>query len=430
VEKNYYPHWFLGDLPEFDRDFLELFKKFKNLQGDTVILKGPLGYRFYGFFHPDAVEYILSTSQNNFPRLGHFTDALGAFMGKGLLTTEGSERDHYRTSMNPSFALKNLIPFSDWIVQETETFCEKLPQNTEVDFFKTISHLTLRITLGLIFGPENIKCDQEFEDNLEDCLVELTKRIQSPFNFPKSLPTSANLKARRLRKKMEDLVDKMIENSKNSSHPSQLNFLNGLKFSPTQIRDQIIPLLLVGNDAFALSLAWTWYALGSNPKIEERLREELQSVLKKGSPSLDVLKKIEYTAMVYQESMRLFPPAYAISRQNIAPDVVTGTKLKKNSIVVLSQYITHRHPDFWEKPFDFYPDHFTEHQVKERHNYAYFPFGSGKRICIGKTLSMNFGPLILATILNRKKVMALPGQTSDYTLSFALRPKFGIKTIF
>ncbi len=427
MEKNYNPHWLLGDLPEFDKDFLELFKKFKNLQGDTIHLKGPLGYRFYAFFHPDAVEYILSTAQNNFPRLGRFNDALGIFMGKGLLTTDGAERDRFRTLLNPSFTLKNLTPFSDWILQETENFCDRVPPNTEVEFFKSISHLTLRITLGLIFGPENIRCDKKFEDTLEDCLLELSARIQSPINFPKYIPTAKNLKAKSLKNRLDVLVDKMIEDAKDSSYPCQLNFLKKLNFSPTEIRDQIIPLLLVGNDALAISLAWTWYALGANPKVEAKLREEISSVVRL---TLSDLEKLQYASMVYQESMRLYPPAYAISRQNINPDEVTGTKLKKGSIVVLSQYITHRHPDFWERPLEFYPEHFSPEQVKARHRYAYFPFGSGKRICIGKIFSMTFGPLILANILKRKKIQLVKGQTADYTLSFALRPKFGIKTIF
>lgn len=433
MENNISPHWLLGDLPAFDKDFLALFTKFKKQRGDNVVLKAPFGYKFYAFFHPDAVEYILSTAQNNFPRMGHFTDALGNFMGKGLLTTEGRERDQFRTLFNPSFTLKNLTPFADWMVEETEIFCETLPQNVEVDFFRRISSLTLRLTLGLIFGPDNFKCDPKFEHTLEECLLEITRKIQAPINIPSSIPTPKNLKTRNLSNRLNQLVDKMIANAKESSYPTQLNFLRNLEnrsFSPEEIRDQIIPLLVVGNDTFAVSLAWTWYLLGINPNIEEKLRAEIRLVLKKGSPSFDDSKKFDYTSMVYQESMRLFSPAYAISRQNIAADEVSGIKLKKKSIVLLSQYITHRHPDFWEKPDEFFPEHFTQDRINNRHRYAYFPFGSGKRICIGKIFSSIFGPLILATILNRKKVQLAKGQTGEYDLSFALRPKFGIKTIF
>lgn len=433
MEKSLSTYWLLGDLPAFDKDFLALFTKFQKQRGDNVILKAPFGYKFYAFFHPDAVEYILSTAQNNFPRMGHFTNSLGNFMGKGLLTTEGKERDQFRTLFNPSFTLKNLTPFADWIVDETEFFCETLPLNAEVDFFRRISGLTLRLTLGLIFGPDNFNCDPKFEYTLEECLLEITRRIQAPINIPSLIATPKNLKTKNLSAKLNKLVDEMIANAKESSYPTQLNFLRNLEgrsFSPVEIRDQIIPLLVVGNDTFAVSLAWTWYLLGVNPPIEEKLREEIRSVLKRDSPSFEDTKKLDYTSMVFQESMRLFPPAYAISRQNILPEEVSGIKLKKKSIVLLSQYITHRHPNFWERPLEFFPEHFTTDRIKERHRYAYFPFGSGKRICIGKVLSMTFGPLILATILNRKRVNLAKGQTGNYNLSFALRPKFGIKTIF
>ncbi len=433
ASKNKLPYWLVGDLPEFDKDFLTLFKKFQKERGDYVILNAPLGFKFYTFFHPDAVEHILSNAQENFPRMNHFTQACATFMGRGLLTTEGKERNKIKTLLNPSFSPKNLIPFFDWMASETQKFSQSLVKKGQVNIYPLISAFTFKLTMGLIFGPENIGYDKKFEGLIERALLELTKRIQAPFNFPTFIPTPKNLNALKIRSEINKAVEEMILNCKQSQYPTQLNFLRNQtepKFTLEEIRDQIIPLLLVGNDTFAISLVWTWYSLGQNPEVYLKMKQEVCSILKSDRVTPDDLTKLEYTNMVYSEAMRLYPPAYAISRQNLKADEIKGIKLKKNSIIILSQYVVHRHKDFWERPDEFYPEHFTAERVSKRHRYSYFPFGAGKRICIGNIFSKTIGPLILATLVKDHQVKLAPNQDDNYDLSFSLRPKNGMYSIF
>ncbi len=130
---------------------------------------------------------------------------------------------------------------------------------------------------------------------------------------------------------------------------------------------------------------------------------------------------------VFEETMRLYPPAWGQPRESIHADEINGFPIPAKSIVSVNQYITHRHPDFWDDPEKFKPERFLPGHAENRHKFAYFPFGGGPRICIGNTFAMLEGPLALATILQRFRFELVPGQTIIPDPTFTLRPKYGVK---
>src|SRR5262249_28730543 len=145
------------------------------------------------------------------------------------------------------------------------------------------------------------------------------------------------------------------------------------------------------------------------------------------APTPEDLPALPLTRAVFDETLRLYPPAWGQPRESIGPDEINGWSIPKKSIVTVSQYVTHRHPAFWEEPDAFRPERFLPGRGADRPKFAYFPFGGGPRGCIGNNFALLEGPLVLATILQRRRVELEPGQTVVPDPTFTLRPRDGVR---
>ena len=196
--------------------------------------------------------------------------------------------------------------------------------------------------------------------------------------------------------------------------------------APTQIRDEVLTLLLAGHETTANALAWTFFLLADAPEVDGKLRSELDQVLGGRAPTVDDLPRLPYLAMVVQESMRLYPPAWAISRAVIADDEIMGYLIPAGSNVLLSQWVTHRHPDFWNDPNRFDPERFSPDAIAQRPRYAYFPFGGGPRLCIGEQFALVEARLILASVLQNYRLRLAQDHPVEPEPLVTLRPRDGI----
>jgi cytochrome P450 len=204
---------------------------------------------------------------------------------------------------------------------------------------------------------------------------------------------------------------------------------DGLTLTADQVRDQVLTLFLAGYETVANALAWTWLLLGQNPKAEARLHAELDAVLVGRLPILEDMPRLEYTAMVLAESMRLYPPAWAMGRE-VLEDVSIGPyRLRKGTMVFFSQYIVQRDPRWFPEPLQFMPERFAPEAKAERPRFAYFPFGGGGRQCIGKSFALMEATLALATIAQRWRLELVPGHRIEVQPRITLRPKHGVKVI-
>jgi cytochrome P450 len=192
------------------------------------------------------------------------------------------------------------------------------------------------------------------------------------------------------------------------------------------LRDEVMTLLLAGHETTANALAWTWYYLALNPEAEARLHDEVSCVLNGRLPTLDDVPKLEYTRRVFEESLRLRPPVWALGRFALREDAAAGYRLPAYGSVLLSPYVTHRHPDFWPDPERFDPDRFLPRPAATRPAYAYFPFGGGARMCIGADFAMMEGIICLAVIASRYKLRLPRRHVVEPEPLITLRPKGGL----
>jgi cytochrome P450 len=192
--------------------------------------------------------------------------------------------------------------------------------------------------------------------------------------------------------------------------------------SDQQLRDEVLITFFAGHETTAQLLTWTWILLAQHPLVETRLHDELDRVLAGRSPSLDDLPNLNYTRMILDEALRLDSPVSMVARDAVADDLVDGYPVPAGATVTILPYITHRHPDYWEKPEEFYPEHFTPERVDARPRYAYYPFGAGPRICLGKHFALLEATIALAQVASHYGLRLVAGHEIKPTWSGTLRP--------
>jgi cytochrome P450 len=193
-----------------------------------------------------------------------------------------------------------------------------------------------------------------------------------------------------------------------------------------QVRDEALIFLLAGHETTSSALTFTLQLLGRHPDEQQRVADELADVLGSRRPTVGDLPALRRTAMVLKEAMRLYPPVYALARHAEREDEIGGHRIPPGSLLVVSQWATHRHPRFWDDPETFNPDRFTPAQEAARHRYAYFPFGGGPRACIGSHFAMQEAQIALVVLLQRYRIRAPLAPVPLDTTGITLRPKHAV----
>ena len=202
---------------------------------------------------------------------------------------------------------------------------------------------------------------------------------------------------------------------------------DGSQMNDKQLRDEVMTLFLAGHETTALTLSWAWYLLAQNPEAETRFHAELDEVLGDRLPTVADLARLQYTEMIAKESMRLYPPAYALGREAIEECEIGGYRVPAGAQVFMFQWATQRDPRFFAEPDKFCPERWTEEFSSSLPKYAYFPFGGGPRACIGNYFAMMEIVMLLATIGQRFRFSLVPDHAVGLMPAMSLRPANGIR---
>jgi cytochrome P450 len=195
------------------------------------------------------------------------------------------------------------------------------------------------------------------------------------------------------------------------------------------VRDEALTIFLAGHETTANALTWTWYLLSQNPDAESKFHQELQFILGSRSPSVEDFPQLRYTEMVLAESMRLFPPAWAIGRRSIEECTLAGYTVPARSLVLMSQYVMHRDARYFPEPERFDPERWSAEARDSRPQFSYFPFGGGPRRCIGEGFAWLEGVLLLAALGQKWKMRLAPNHQVALRPVITLRPKHGMRMI-
>ena len=367
-------------------------------------------------------------------------------LGEGLITADGETHRRARRIAAPAFHRRRIDRYESQIVELAAVMRDEWKPGAEFNIAAEMMRLALQITARTLFDTAVTREIHEINDqvniimDLYHFLVTMP-RAELLLNSP--LPQMRRFRA--AKKRLDDVVFGMIEarqreaNRKPADSEPRGDLLSmlvaardeeaggdGCRLNPEELRDQVLTLFLAGFETVANALAWTWLLLGQNGNAESRLHAELDAVLGERLPTLEDTPRLEYTRMVLSESMRLYPPAWAMGRE-VLEDVSIGPyRLRRGTMVFFSQYIVQRDARWFPEPERFLPERFDAANRLGRPRFAYFPFGGGGRQCIGESFAWMEATLVLATLAQRWRLQLVEGQKIELQPKITLRPKNGI----
>lgn len=408
--------------------------------GDLVRLPIMPGFTLNLGMHPDHAEHILSTHQERYEKPDLFLKPMGLVQGKGLFTSEGEFWRKQRRLMQPAFHQKALVNLHTVMLSCVQSFLhewQEKPDGEIIDIAAEMTRLTLKIVSLALFSVdisgESDKLRQAFRTALEYVYY----RLNTPLALPVWIPTARNIQFHQAKHTLDRIILEIIQ-SRRQNPTEQYDLLSmllaardeetGEKMSDRQLQDEVITLINAGHETTATALAWTWYLLGTHPDIMAKMQDEIQTVLNGNSPTFEKLAQLQYTRRVFDESLRLCPPGLGLApRIALEDDEIQGYFIPKGTIFNIAQYFIFRHPEFWDNPEQFDPDRFLPEKAKQRPKFAYFPFGAGQHICIGKSLALMESTTILAAIVQQFHIELVLDRSIEIDPRFTLRPKYGIK---
>lgn len=439
----------VGHLRAFHHNAPELYSEAFRNYPDEEVVEMRIGHykRVYLARHPDHAHQILASNADNYPKAGY--SPLKPLIGNGLLRNEDPSWRRQKRLMQPALggeSLKDLVsPMAEVVEGFLSRWRRLLEEKGEValDIEEEMTRLTLGIVSRTLFGRDLSSQGTEVGRSLRFVLYHGVGRIGRLLAPPPGLPTPANVRYRHALDNLEEVVYSLIAEKESTTSP-QTDLLSKLMaardeqsgegMSKEQLRDEVMTLLTAGHETTAKALCWTFYLLDQNPQSQSEVREEALRVLGRGEPTTESLSyrssneegALNYTRMVLQESMRLFPPVPGLARKVTEDDNLGEYHLRGGSRLILSQYAAHRHPRLWNSPGKFDPYRFTDEEVAKRPRYAYFPFGGGERTCIGNAFAIVEAQIALSMITREFHLSLAPQQIVDKEAAFTLRPRYGL----
>jgi cytochrome P450 len=433
-------HPLLGNAWDIQRDGVAFNVTMAARYGDVIRIR-VLSWPTYMVYHPDDVKHVLQENHQNYNKDVFNVNLLKPLLGQGLFTNDGQSWLHQRRLAQPAFHRKRLATFGTLITSSTEDMLDRWQASAEEQQPLEIGEEMMRLTLRIV-GQALFSIDLSNEaDTVGQAFSAIRKLLQSfifrPFP-PLGVPTPRNHRLNAAIHSLDGVVQGIINERRqhNVDRGDLLSMLmlardeeTGEGMNDRQLRDEVMTLLLAGHETTSNALTWMWYLLSQHPDVETRLHAELGAVLGGNVPTVDHLPDLKYTHMVIDEALRLYPPVFGFGRKAIGDDVLGGYYVPANTLIWLCPYITHRHPDFWERPLVFDPERFSPENAANRPHYAHFPFGGGPRLCIGSNLAMMEAQLITATIAQRYRLRLVPGHPVEPEVSLTLRPKYGLQMV-
>ncbi len=417
------------------QDPLTFMTRIARQYGDIVCLRF-FHIRTFLISNPDLIEDVLVTNAKKFIK-GRVLRANRHIFGDGLLTSEGDFWLRQRRMMQPAFHRSRIANYASTMTACATRLMESWKPGEPIDLHDAMMRLTLQVVGKTLFGADVERDAPQVGETLE-VLLEFTSDFRRLVMTPKWLPTRLNRQANRAVHQLTQIIDRIIQQRRESKEDTGdlLSMLlhaqdeDGSRMTAQQLRDEALTLFLAGHETTASSLSWTWWLLAQNPEVEDKLHAELGAVLNGRAPTVDDLPKLKYTGCILSESMRVYPPAWAMARLAVEDHELGGYPVPKGTGIAAAPWVVHRDARWYENPERFIPERWERgDRLQQIPRFAYFPFGYGPRQCIGNTFALMEANLVLATIAQRFRFRLVPGRTVVPLASITLRPRHGLHVV-
>jgi cytochrome P450 len=402
---------------------------------------GPLVFHLLA--HPDHVRRVLVDNARNYPRSWYY-GRTRVVVGEGLVTTEGAAWRRLRRMSQPAFHHDRIAALAGMMTDAIAPMLgrwhaqARTAPGAPIDVAAEFAGLTLRIAGRALLGIDLAGEADAIARAVTTALQFLEHRLSHLLAPPPWAPTPRNRRFRRALRELDALIARILagRRARPGDEGDLLAMLlsardeetgNGL--TDLELRDQVLTFIGAGHETTAVGLAWTVSLLARHPGAADRVRAEAADAIGGRTPTAADLPRLPYTRRAIEESLRIDPPVYAVARDAIADDEIGGYRIPARSMVVLSPYVTHRHPEFWPDPEAFDPDRFLPDRVADRPRYAWYPFLGGPHQCIGQEFAMMEMVLATAMIARAFRVRPAPGPAPEPWPVLSLRPRDGVPVI-
>ncbi len=427
----------LGHLRAFKRSPLETMAAWWRQHGDALRFRlGPK--TIYLVSHPDLADEILVQQADRFVKVydPRRPAGLALVLGNGLVTSSGKIWKRHRRIIQPVFHRSRMAAMADRMAlvgeQRLAGWADKAGQ--PVDIAAEMIQLALEVISQTMFTTSVAQHIEQINHALRVSLKYAFDSFHNPLRLPLWVPTTRNREFRAVMQFMDRLIYGLLAERRRSgeTHDDLLDLLfqardedTGAGLSDLELRDEALTIFAAGHETTANALAWAWYLLATHPEANARFHEEVDRVLQGRTPTADDLPHLPYTRAVFDETLRLYPPAPAIQRKAATNATVGGLSLPAGALVLVGVYNLHRHPAYWRDPERFLPERWLDGE-RPAARCAYLPFGAGPRACVGTHFVTVEGPLLLA-LIGRRYDLRLAQESVEPELMVTLRPKGGIR---
>ncbi|MEP6464536.1 MAG: cytochrome P450 [Frankiaceae bacterium] len=423
----YRGHPLLGVGPEFRRDIFGTLLRAADV-GPVVRFRLPPGVpiRSYGIFSPEATARVLVGEAEGYRKDSLPYQETAALFGDGLLTSQDERWRRQRRLVAPLFTPHRLAAdYVPLLEGEADRLRERwlAAPSAIVDVHAESVRYTLRAIGRILFGEELDGILPTLTPAFAAGNAYLRHRITASVPLPRTWPTPANLAGRKARAKLYAVVDAVVaaRRDRPGAGDDLLGRLlaardpdTGGALSADEVRDQVLIFLLAGHETTSTTLAFTLQLLARHPQIQQRVAAEVDRTGAGG--------RLPYTQQVINEALRLYPPAYAISRYTKAGGMLGGMQILPESNIAIGTYALHRDRQVWPEPERFDPGRFADAAAAGRSRYSFLPFGGGPRICIGAQLAMAEASIAVARLVREHTICPAGAAAGPVPAGVVLRP--------
>ncbi len=431
----------LTQLPAIQRDVLGFLTGAQRTYGDLVFFDVPRNPA-YLLNRPELIQHVLLDNYRNYTKDTIQYNSLREITGEGLLTSDSELWLRQRRLEQPAFARPRLAALDQVVVPALEKMLAgwdaPARAGEPLDVDGEMMRMALQVVGQALFSIDLSEQAGQLTGAVLTALDHLVERLRNPVGVPGFVLTPRRARFQAAIATLDLTIYNLIAGRRERGDPGDdlLGMLlkardpeTGEPMNDKLVRDEVITILIAGHETVASALTWTWYLLAQHPQAWQRLHEEAASVLGGASPSMADLERLPYARQVFDEALRLYPPAWIITRKAIAADHLDTFETPPGALMIISPYTIQRHPSYWEEPDAFRPERFADEDgrpAERRPRFAYIPFGGGPRLCIGNNFALIEAQLALAAVAQRYRLALLPNRKVEVDALVTLRPKHGL----
>lgn len=424
-----------GHFQAFRADPLAFLTRCAAEYGDITYFRA--GHQHMYFLNSPALVQEALVTKNAYFIKSRILQRAKTLLGEGLLTNEGASHLRQRRLVQPAFHRDRLMRYAADMSTLAVRARGRFTDGAAVDIDREMMRLTLSIVGRTLFSAD-VEEDAAAVGEAMNALLEMMPVLMFPLSqYLQYLPLPFMRRFMRAGETLDATIYRII-NERRASGEDTGDLLSMLLLArddddstgmtDKQVRDETLTLFIAGHETTATALTWVWYLLAEHPEAEARMHQEIDTVLGDRDPGFDDVPKLPYTGRIFSESLRLYPPAWAIGRMAHADVEIGGYRLPKKSIALLSPYTMHRDPKWWPDPLAFRPERW-ETDDADRPKFAYYPFGGGPRLCIGERFAWMEGVLILAALARKWRFRRVDTNPVALAPLLTLRPKGGLRLV-